>query len=96
MTQLTWLVTGCSSGLGEFLVQHVIARGDIAIATCRGDVSRMKHLADAGAKIYSLDVTASQMDINATAARMIEDNGNVDVLVNNAGYIEAGMAEEMR
>lgn len=92
---LTWLITGCSSGLGAEFVRSILARGDHVVATARGDVSRIKALADVGAKTYSLDVTASQSDINAVVAKILE-SGPIDVLVNNAGYIEAGLAEEAR
>ncbi|KAF2873050.1 hypothetical protein BDV95DRAFT_368179 [Massariosphaeria phaeospora] len=94
MAQLTWLVTGCSSGLGEALVRSIIARGDIAIATTRGAVCRVQHLAEIGARTYNLDVTAPQVEIDEVMDTILEENGEVDVLVNNAGYIEAGVAEE--
>ena len=96
MTQLTWLVTGCSSGFGEAFVRSVLARGDRAIATARGDVARLGQLKDAGAAILSLDVTASQAGINAKVEEAIVIYGGIDVVVNSAGYIEAGIAEEVR
>jgi NAD(P)-dependent dehydrogenase (short-subunit alcohol dehydrogenase family) len=96
MPQLTWLITGCSSGFGEVFVRSILARGDKAIATVRGSVSRIDALVGAGARAYSLDVTASQTSINATFAQILEENGTIDVLVNNAGYIEGGIAEELR
>jgi NAD(P)-dependent dehydrogenase (short-subunit alcohol dehydrogenase family) len=95
MPQLTWLVTGCSSGLGEAFVKSILARGDSVIATSRGDVSRIASLAEAGARTYSLDVTASQTEINGIIAEILKE-GPIDVLVNSAGYIEAGLAEEAR
>ena len=95
MPQLTWLVTGCSSGLGETLVKTILSRGDAVIATSRGDISRISSLAEAGAKTYSLDVTDSQSEINGTVAETLKE-GPIDVLVNSAGYIEAGLAEEAR
>jgi NADP-dependent 3-hydroxy acid dehydrogenase YdfG len=55
----------------------------------------MSTLADAGAKTFSLDVTAPQSEINAVMEAILETE-SVDVLVNNAGYIEAGLAEETR
>ncbi|ORY17857.1 short-chain oxidoreductase [Clohesyomyces aquaticus] len=94
MPQLTWLVTGCTSGLGEVFIQRILARGDKAIATGKGNTNRLRALVDAGARAYSLDVTASQSDINGVVAKIMEENGDIDVLVNNAGYIEAGLAEE--
>jgi NAD(P)-dependent dehydrogenase (short-subunit alcohol dehydrogenase family) len=95
MPQLTWLVTGCSSGLGETFVKSILAKGDSVIATARGDVSRIASLAEAGARTYNLDVTAPQSHINETIGKILEE-GPIDVLVNNAGYIEAGLAEETR
>jgi NAD(P)-dependent dehydrogenase (short-subunit alcohol dehydrogenase family) len=96
MTQLTWLVTGCSSGIGEEFIKNVLARGDKAIATCRGSTSRISKLAELGAKTYTLDVSAPADDIKATVAKILEENETIDVLVNNAGYGEAGMAEEIK
>jgi short-subunit dehydrogenase len=92
---LSWLVTGCTSGIGETFVRGILARGDRVIATSRGDVSRLSALAEAGAKTFSLDVTASQSEINGVVAKILAE-GPIDVLVNNAGYIEAGIAEEAR
>jgi NAD(P)-dependent dehydrogenase (short-subunit alcohol dehydrogenase family) len=96
MPQLTWLVTGCTSGLGEQFIHSILARGDKAIATARGDISRLDVLAKAGAKVYNLDVTASPTDINAIVGTIVEENGQIDIVVPNAGYIEAGISEEVR
>lgn len=93
---MTWLVTGCSSGFGEEFIHGILARGDKAIATTRGPVSRISKLKEAGAMTYSLDVTASQAEINSIVATMIQESGGIDVLVNNAGYVEAVVMEEAR
>lgn len=95
MTQLTWLVTGCASGFGEVFVRRILARGDRAIATARGDTARLAPLQEAGAAVLSLDVTASQSEINAKVREAIAIYDGIDVLVNSAGYIEAGIAEEV-
>jgi NAD(P)-dependent dehydrogenase (short-subunit alcohol dehydrogenase family) len=91
----TWLITGCTSGFGEAFAHALHARGDKVIATTRGEVSRLSTLSAAGAKVPTLDVTASQSEINATIAKILE-GGPIDVLVNNAGYIESAIAEEAR
>jgi NAD(P)-dependent dehydrogenase (short-subunit alcohol dehydrogenase family) len=93
MAPLRWLVTGSSSGIGEALVRNIIARGDKVVATARGDLSRLSSLKEAGAETFNLDVTASLSDIQNVVAKITEI-GPIDVLVNNAGYIEAGLAEE--
>lgn len=58
MASKTWLITGCSSGIGEGFVHEITKRGDKAIATSRGDVARLAALKDAGAYVYSFDVNA--------------------------------------
>ncbi|KAF2106101.1 hypothetical protein BDV96DRAFT_534219 [Lophiotrema nucula] len=96
MSSKTWLITGCSSGFGYELALAVMKRGDIAIATARGDPSRLQTLKDAGAHVYSLDVTAPLSVIKATVEKIVKDtaDGRIDVLVNNAGYLEGGLIEE--
>ena len=95
MVQFTWLVTGASSGFGEVFVQRILARGDRAIATARGDVERLSALKKAGAAVLSLDVTASQEEINAKVQEAIAIYGGIDVVVNSAGFLKAGVAEEI-
>lgn len=96
MPQLTWLVNGCSSGIGEQFVIGILARGDRVIATARKDISRLKHLENGGAAVFELDVTSPASEITSKMTEIIKIYDGVDVLVNNAGYIEAGMVEEVR
>ncbi|MEU7870289.1 SDR family NAD(P)-dependent oxidoreductase [Dactylosporangium sp. NPDC049140] len=42
----TWLITGCSSGLGRALAEAVLARGHNAIVTAR-DAAKVEDLAEA-------------------------------------------------
>jgi NAD(P)-dependent dehydrogenase (short-subunit alcohol dehydrogenase family) len=42
-----------------------------------------------------LDVTASQADLDAKIKEAISWYGRIDVLVNNAGYLEMGFIEEI-
>ncbi|EPE37067.1 NAD(P)-binding Rossmann-fold containing protein [Glarea lozoyensis ATCC 20868] len=96
MPQLTWLITGCSSGFGELFTRTALARGDRVIATSRSSAStRLTHLKTLGATILDLDVTLPQAELNAKIADAIAIYGSIDVLVNAAGYIEAGMVEEL-
>ncbi|KAF2492811.1 putative hydroxybutyrate dehydrogenase [Lophium mytilinum] len=95
MTQLTWLVTGCSSGFGEKFILDILSRRDKAIATSRGPVSRIQKLKDVGASTYSLDITAPKTEVDAVMSLIIQENGGIDVLVNNAGYVENGIFEEV-
>ncbi|KAJ5522067.1 hypothetical protein N7527_006182 [Penicillium freii] len=97
--QLTWFVTGCSSGMGEGLVRAILAAGDQVIATARARNSdaldRIAPLKEAGAAVMELDVTASAEVLNAKAKEAWAIYGKIDVLVNNAAYIDAGVFEEI-
>lgn len=90
----TWFITGCSSGFGELFVRQLRALGDNVVATGR-NVERLAHLRDTGATILELDVTAPQAELNAKFQQAIDIYGGVDVLVNNAGYIQCGAVEEL-
>lgn len=94
MSQLVWLVTGCSSGFGEQFVHSILARGDKVIATGR-KLEKLKHLEQAGAAILQLDITDSQQSIRDTIAKAIDIYGRVDVLVNNASYVAIGFWEDL-
>ena len=91
----TWFITGCSSGFGELFVRQLRAQGDNVIATGRNADERLAHLRDTGATILELDVTAPQAELNAKFQQAVEIYGGVDVLVNNAGYIQCGAIEEL-
>lgn len=92
--QLVWLVTGCSSGFGEQFTHSITARGDKVIATAR-NLSKIQHLKDTGASLLQLDVTDSQEALNDKVAEAIAIHGRIDVLVNNAAYIQVGTCEDL-
>ncbi|CEL10325.1 hypothetical protein ASPCAL13446 [Aspergillus calidoustus] len=90
-----WLITGCTSGFGKLFVSAIVARGDKVIATAR-NVSALDEFRDTpNVRLLNLDVTATQDELNATAATALELFGGVDVLVNNAGYVLSGAWEEL-
>jgi NAD(P)-dependent dehydrogenase (short-subunit alcohol dehydrogenase family) len=91
----TWLITGCSTGLGRALAQAVLDRGDNAVVTAR-DAASVQDLAKAHpdtALALALDVTDSAQ-VAAAAERAEATFGGVDVLVNNAGYGYRAAVEE--
>ena len=91
----TWLITGCSSGLGRAFAEAVLARGHNAVVTAR-DVAHVEDLAaahPASAYAISMDVT-DDAQISAAVAEAHERFNGIDVLVNNAGYgYRAGVEE---
>jgi NAD(P)-dependent dehydrogenase (short-subunit alcohol dehydrogenase family) len=91
-----WLVTGSSRGLGRAIVEEVLQRGDVVVATARktGDLEELVNRYGDRVKAASLDVTRPEQ-----AQRVVEETvqqfGRIDVLVNNAGYGFMGAFEEM-
>ncbi|KAJ5236764.1 hypothetical protein N7489_006855 [Penicillium chrysogenum] len=93
---LTWLITGCSSGLGLSLARTAQSNGHTVIATSR-QPSRtpalVSEITQNGGEWHTLDVDS------ATAASelisKLESAGyKIDVLVNNAGYAIIGAVEQ--
>ncbi|OJJ51724.1 hypothetical protein ASPZODRAFT_12537 [Penicilliopsis zonata CBS 506.65] len=98
--QLVWLITGCSSGLGEAVAYAILAKGDKVVATARprdgvSGRERLAALEAAGAAVVELDVTESQESLDAKAKQIWDIYGHIDVLLNNAGFIDAGIFEEI-
>ncbi len=88
-----WFITGCSTGFGRQIAQHVLKLGYRVVLTSRdpGDVQDMAELGDA--LILKLDVTdRAQAEEAVKAAEDIF--GGIDVLVNNAGIGYFAAVEE--
>jgi NAD(P)-dependent dehydrogenase (short-subunit alcohol dehydrogenase family) len=91
----TWLITGCSTGLGRSLAEAVIAAGHNAVVTAR-DVERVADLAvDSADRVLPLplDVTDAAQ-VTDMVSKAEEKFGGIDVLVNNAGYGYRAAVEE--
>ncbi|KAG4441232.1 hypothetical protein IFR05_003280 [Cadophora sp. M221] len=95
MPPSVWLVTGCSSGFGTAFVHEILSRGDKVIATGRNASTKLAHLKNTGAAILDLDVTAPQGEIDGKIRQAVDVYGQIDVLVNNAGYVQLGFVEGM-
>ncbi len=82
------LITGCSSGIGAALAREFHARGHRVIATARRLESIQAHAAQ-GMATVALDVNDAA-SIAAAVASVQASHGQVDLLINNAGYGQFG------
>jgi short-subunit dehydrogenase len=81
----TVLTTGASSGIGLQTAKQLAAKGYKVFGTSR----KPKPNQDLPFKMLALDVTD-----DASAKQCLEEVGQVDILINNAGYDIYGSAEE--
>lgn len=96
MRQKTWLVTGATRGLGVEIVSAALDAGDRVVATDRDPdmIARTFGQGPERLLVVRMDVTdqaSIREAIDATSARF----GGLDVLVNNAGYCQFGMFDEL-
>ena len=85
------LITGCSTGIGRDLTQHLTQAGYTVVATAR----KAETLDDLPAALkLPLDVTQPE-SIKQAVESVILRFGRIDVLVNNAGYGLRGAVEEI-
>lgn len=91
----TWLITGCSSGIGRGIAKAALEKGDQVIVTAR-NIEKVLDIIQQYpdlALAVSLDVTDSQSIENAVKEGLYHF-GKIDVLVNNAGYGYRAAIEE--
>ncbi|MFG1892417.1 SDR family NAD(P)-dependent oxidoreductase [Micromonospora zamorensis] len=91
----TWFITGASRGFGRIWAEAALTRGDRVAATAR-DHRALQDLTEAyGDRVLplTLDVTDRSAVFDAVS-RAAETFGQLDVVVNNAGYGLFGMVEE--
>lgn len=94
--QKTWLITGCSSGLGFHIAEAALLRGDQVIATAREpkNLSALEQRFPEQVRVCRLDVTEPRTAQDAVDLAS-DTFGRLDVLVNNAGYGLMGAVEEV-
>ena len=87
------LVTGASSGIGEATARALAAAGVVVYGAARR-LDRLEALASAGIRPLVMDVTDDD-SMRAGVARIVDEAGRLDVLVNNAGYGSYGAIEDV-
>ena len=91
-----WFITGSSTGFGRLLVEELLLRGELVVATARKPET-LTFLTERYRDqiiVRSLDVTDSEECERAVKAAL-QTFGRIDVLVNNAGFGVYGSLEEV-
>ena len=100
--QKTWFITGASRGFGMLIAKAVLASGDKVVATVRSKpndlITELGN--DPSLLVVNMDVT-NEEQIRGAVKYAIDNFGQIDVLVNNAGYgllsaVEEATSEEVK
>lgn len=86
------LITGASSGMGKDTAMDLITQDHIVYCAARR-VENMADLERAGGHILELDIS-NEDDITRSVNTIIQEQGHIDVVWNNAGYGLYGSVEE--
>jgi NAD(P)-dependent dehydrogenase (short-subunit alcohol dehydrogenase family) len=90
-----WFITGASRGLGLLLAQHALARGYRVAATSRTIGALTEQIGPANDRFLPLAMEVTEEASVAAAIQVtLEKFGEIDAVVNNAGYGQTGTAEE--
>jgi short-subunit dehydrogenase len=87
------LITGASSGIGKETAIRLINRGFTVYGAARR-LERMADLQTLGVHVLKMDVTDDASMVNGIR-HIIDNEGRIDVLVNNAGYGSFGAVEDV-
>jgi NAD(P)-dependent dehydrogenase (short-subunit alcohol dehydrogenase family) len=87
------LITGASSGIGKAAAKLLLLSGYRVYAGARR-VDNLKELEYLGARIMRLDVTEED-SLKSAVQSVLDGEGRLDVLINNAGYGANGAIEDI-
>lgn len=87
------IVTGASAGIGKAIVRRLLKDGWTVYGAARR-TDRMADIQAEGAHLLSLDVT-DDASMSAGVASVLQAQGRINALVNNAGYGSYGTVEDV-
>jgi NAD(P)-dependent dehydrogenase (short-subunit alcohol dehydrogenase family) len=91
-----WFITGAGRGIGAQIAKAALAAGDKVVATGRDTAQLEKLYGEFGSSALCLPLDATREQDAIAAAREAGSRfGSIDVLVNNAGYGQLGLFEEV-
>lgn len=96
MASKIWFITGTSRGFGREWAIAALDRGDSVAATAR-DTSTLDDLVGKyGDRVLPVQLDVTDRDADFAAVQQAHDTfGRLDVVVNNAGYGQFGLVEEI-
>jgi NAD(P)-dependent dehydrogenase (short-subunit alcohol dehydrogenase family) len=96
MAPKTWFITGTSKGFGREWAIAALERGDRVAATARNTDSLRDLVAEHGDALLPIELDVTDRDAAfAAVGKAHEHFGGLDIVVNNAGYGQFGMVEEL-
>lgn len=95
-TKKVWFITGTSKGLGLALVKKLLEKNYRVVATTRNAQSLISEIGEASEQFLPLEVNlGNNEDVQSAIKKSVDHFGQVDVIVNNAGYGLIGTLEEL-
>ncbi|MGY1987586.1 SDR family oxidoreductase [Blastococcus sp. SYSU DS0669] len=92
----TWFITGASRGFGREWSIAALERGDNVAATARDTASLEGLVQQFGDRVLPIRLDVDDRDAVFAAVQQAREHfGGLDVVVNNAGYGQFGMVEEV-
>lgn len=96
MSEKVWFITGASRGFGREWTIAALERGDKVAATARDRSTLDDLVAKFGDALLPLKLDVTDRDADFAAVTQTQDHfGRLDIVVNNAGYGQFGMLEEL-
>lgn len=95
-TKKVWLVTGASKGLGLTLVKKLLNEGFRVAATSRNTQTLIQEIGIISDVFLPLEVDlTNDQNVKDAIVKSVVHFGQIDVVVNNAGYGQIGTLEEL-
>ncbi|OZD40615.1 MULTISPECIES: SDR family oxidoreductase [Nocardiaceae] len=96
MAAKTWFITGTSKGFGRVWAIAALDRGDRVAATARNTATLHDLVEKYGDAILPIELDVNDRAADFAAVALAHKTfGSLDIVVNNAGYGQFGMIEEI-